>query len=712
MKTYFYTIIILLICILSFNASSQALTKRYIKYTEHINTQESLFLNQGLPLKSSRVSSHSGNIKMFYDENLPDSIKIALTTAKTLWEAKIQNKHPFSIEVEFAPLDNGVAMIVEVGNYEIPDMQCCFPSALAYQILDKADASDVYADGYITINSNIDWTCSFSKESLFENNLTTTVLRGLARCLGFGTAIVEDEFDDNLTYYEIYPTAFDNLLFSNGKPLTKYLSVGNGLKEFATSENVWIHTSNDSLKIYAPSKYVANESLCYFDNENSLMSHSLSNGNISLAIDNKTVDVLNAIGWGTLIGEPEIKCSDILDDGIGSSYSSHTFTLSNQNESISNYDWKFFLKSREGNYELISECTTPTFTIDKIEMANQYYINLNGDLEGMIQCDYTVNEIVISTNPFKLSLELKPSIISVDNLTITPTGKYTFTPQFNVQYRGADYVTVEIEEEYNTTLRTYRFEEPFFAHITTGNITTLYYSWVTIIVSNKYGETYETLEFEPAYGILNDTEKTVINDYENANTDIIKNISYDYNIMENSAGTCYCEGTLKLGVDIPKDAVYVELQRGHSPQNVHESGLFYSSRCQYEVDSKLISRDRIRDNEFFRLYIEYPDNHSEYTHTLFVKDYISTEDLEKINKTTDLSATDFEDVKIFKIDNNLIIKPSKTIYVMVSDLMGNQIYTGDVSNYMEIPIDKCSSPIIVVNISGVNNFKTFKILNK
>jgi hypothetical protein len=72
---------------------------------------------------------------------------------------------------------------------------------------------------------------------------------------------------------------------------------------------------------------------------------------------------------------------------------------------------------------------------------------------------------------------------------------------FNVLYTGADYVSVEIEEEYNTTLRNYRFDEPYLAHIKTGNITNLYYSWVTIIVSNKYGTVYETFEYEPTYGV-------------------------------------------------------------------------------------------------------------------------------------------------------------------------------------------------------------------
>ena len=81
------------------------------------------------------------------------------------------------------------------------------------------------------------------------------------------------------------------------------------------------------------------------------------------------------------------------------------------------------------------------------------------------------------------------------------SGQYEFFLNFNVQYTGADYVSIEIEEEYNTTLRNYRFDEPYIAHIKTGNISNLYYSWITIIVSNKYGTTYETIEYAPVFGV-------------------------------------------------------------------------------------------------------------------------------------------------------------------------------------------------------------------
>lgn len=45
----------------------------------------------------------------------------------------------------------------------------------------------------------------------------------------------------------------------------------------------------------------------------------------------------------------------------------------------------------------------------------------------------------------------------------------------------------------------YRYDEPFFAHVTTGSFSNLYYSWVTVEVANQYGKVTKTIEFEPEY---------------------------------------------------------------------------------------------------------------------------------------------------------------------------------------------------------------------
>ena len=194
-----------------------------------------------------------------------------------------------------------------------------------------------------------------------------------------------------------------------------------------------------------------------------------------------------------------IQCNDMSSNGIGSAYESHVFSLLMGDEKVDNYKWIFLLKNELGDYVQITDGTDETFSIPAVQSPEQIYVNINGNLEGRIECEYTLNGEQCNAIPFLLSLELKPTIISISDISIVDNGQYEFSLDFNVHYAGADYVSVEIEEEYNTTLRSYRFDEPNLAHIKTGNITKLYYSWVTVIVSNKYGSVSETLEYAPTY---------------------------------------------------------------------------------------------------------------------------------------------------------------------------------------------------------------------
>lgn len=91
----------------------------------------------------------------------------------------------------------------------------------------------------------------------------------------------------------------------------------------------------------------------------------------------------------------------------------------------------------------------------------------------------------------------KPEILSIDQVEVVGHDNYTFSLSFTVNYAGADGVNVEVEEEYNTTLRSYRFDEPSPARIRIGAITNQYYSWVTVKVTNSWGSDYRTMEFAP-----------------------------------------------------------------------------------------------------------------------------------------------------------------------------------------------------------------------
>ena len=141
---------------------------------------------------------------------------------------------------------------------------------------------------------------------------------------------------------------------------------------------------------------------------------------------------------------------------------------------------EFYLKNKGGEYISVSTGNNFDFTINEISNPREYFVNLDGDLEGKVECEYMLSGNIFKAAPFSISLELKPEILSIDDVVVISNDDYSFNLLFNVRYTGADYINVEVEEEYNTTVRLYTFEEPFIAHVKTGNITSLYYSWVTI----------------------------------------------------------------------------------------------------------------------------------------------------------------------------------------------------------------------------------------
>lgn len=478
------------------SVSSQVSSKRTLRYIDKYQTTTGLFMDQTIPLKANRVSSIKGNIVLLYDEELPDSVKLALGVAKDMWESKLPTKLPVFIQILFEPEDTDVAMISDV-MYSESTLGC--PSALLSQLSGEPQGSIDSPDGLIIFNSNIDWNCNFTTNIAQEYNITTMALRGIARCLGFGSSIYDAGSDDFHYYFE-WPAYFDKLLHNQSFWMSELPQGSSQMKNFVKSNEVVLDTPSSSYKVYSPETYIPYMSLCYLDNNNSIMSYSLGQGNVSLEIDDSTIDILRTLGWDLPFSGFKIVCDNVSENGIGSSYDDHTFSLNRGNNNVSGYNWKFSLKNKSGTYDLISTGTSEYFTISKISSSQDFYVNLNGDLEGRIECDYTTNGASYSAVPFSISLELKPVILSIDNISIN-RHQYDFSLNFNVEYVGADNVSVEVEEEYNTTLRSYRFDEPFLAHIKTGNITSLFYSWVTIVVTNKYGSAYETLEYAPSYGM-------------------------------------------------------------------------------------------------------------------------------------------------------------------------------------------------------------------
>ena len=126
-------------------------------------------------------------------------------------------------------------------------------------------------------------------------------------------------------------------------------------------------------------------------------------------------------------------------------------------------------------------------------------------MEGRIECIYTLNGK--QKRAFSdLSLDLKPVILSIDNLEIQEdTENQQRTVSFNVNYRGANDIVVGIvDEEYPSSILTTVIREPLTAHVSYKMRTWCYY-WIIIEIDNGYGSIEHTIEFAPTSG--NDLEK-------------------------------------------------------------------------------------------------------------------------------------------------------------------------------------------------------------
>lgn len=392
-----------------------------------------------------------------------------------------------------------------------------------------------------------------------------------------------------------------------------------------------------------------------------------------------------------------IKCNDISNNGSGSSYEPHIFSLDKKNENVSNFSWRFLLKNKQGEYTQIANGNTENFTIDKVSLPDNFYININGDLEGRIECDYSLNGQRYNAVPFSFSLELKPIILSIDNISTVDTGDSEFSLSFDVKYAGADYVSVEIEEEYNTTLRNYRFDEPYIAHVKIGNITNLYYSWVTIIVSNKYGTTSKTLEYAPTLK-PEDAE------------DLIQEVTYNYHLFTGAREKLDCKGDLNLTLSLPENTsrLIFEKSKPHL-LSLESERLPFQAKSEVNVTSNL-AISNIPWGTFFRIRAILADGTDTYSSIYSTNDYMNKEDLESLINSASVENVDIDKVKLYIEDKQLYVNAPGTLSLSIVDLSGRQIFNGKIHQSAAVPLDDIVTPFIIVKYATAKTSTTKKMI--
>lgn len=499
---------LLIVCILAGFPVSGFCQNPKMRYMRHVETASKEMMpavsHKPLSAKSNRVSTIKGQIVMTYDSDLPDSIKNAINMAKGLWESRLVCKQPIYVNVVFEPQAQNIAMISDVCCYGEGEFQGC-PTSLLSQLNDAEYCDTVWPDGIIFLNSNLSWNCDINTHIANENNLTAMILRGIARTLGFGSSVTQ-KTESKIDFYFGWPTYFDKLLRNQNVWLHSMDGNSAEMRNFITSGNVVIDTPSSTYKVYAPSVYDSGKSLYYIEGRKSIMSNSLSQGNIPLEIDDYTVDIMNAIGWNIPLNDGNIKCDNLSDNYNISAYIPHTFIIDKaEGDVISDYNWSFQLKDESGVYSKISEGSGTGFIIAEISTPEGYYVNKKGEMEGRIECIYTINGKQRRAYS-DLLLDLKPVILSIDNLEIhEDKEEEQRTVSFDVNYRGANDIVVGIvDEEYPSSILTTVIREPLTAHVSYKMRTWCYY-WIIIEIDNGYGSIEHTIEFAPTTG--DDLEK-------------------------------------------------------------------------------------------------------------------------------------------------------------------------------------------------------------
>lgn len=370
-------------------------------------------------------------------------------------------------------------------------------------------------DAKITINKNLEWDCGYSIEnSIGVRNLNSVMLRSIAIALGFGSSLSLNNLSTGAVVKFPYTkghSSFDNLLVSaEGVYLKNLSNTGRtqnpDILNFCTGKygdvhiNVCNNPDSNLYKMYTPESYEKNKSLIYLDNKQSLMHYSLNKNIKKMQIDSITSNVLNAIGWHTVEHSNNLKIvgDDIPESGITSAYSSHTFHIDgNDKSAISDAQWLFYLPLTNGDETIVKSAGGDLFfNIDAISDPSNFAININGDIYGKILFTGKLNNRTIDLQ-YNVTLELKPSISDVSVIKETNGNTNSYNAICKVDYKGADYLYVTLEEEYGSTLKSKFVREPYLAHFAYNNITSPYYAWIDILVENQYGSEMYTVELPP-----------------------------------------------------------------------------------------------------------------------------------------------------------------------------------------------------------------------
>lgn len=477
----------------------------WVSYSDTFVENSTSHNNIPMLSKGLRKSSSAASVTVINENELDDNVLKSLWYALSVWKPMLSNVGNICIEVHVEEIDEDIRTDVL---YCVNADGFSEPNALYTYLNGTLEMDATFPDGIITINSKSDWDYDL-RENIdgSKKNLAYGIMRSFARILGFGSNVEVlgnglYQFGDKRRH-----TVFNDLVSdSNGKKLSSLglIRPNSELKTYIESgaKSFWVNTKTGNYKLQSPPFTKDNIPFVYLDDVNSLMGKVLQIGDYQLDVDEKTINILNELGWNMRpASQLRISSTDVPESGVTSAYTAHTFKIVSTNMDITSPRWELELPLKNGNKQVLNltdkglSCTVPS-----IQNESRYKVNMDGEIEAKLQFFGTINGNELGSEVYRLYLELKPIIeyAKVDNIVDnSPLDSYDV--YYTVKYKGADKIKVSLEEEYNTQLRSRYYNEPYLLSGIVDHIMSPYYAWIDFIAENKYGKVVETIELGP-YG--------------------------------------------------------------------------------------------------------------------------------------------------------------------------------------------------------------------
>jgi hypothetical protein len=193
---------------------------------------------------------------------------------------------------------------------------------------------------------------------------------------------------------------------------------------------------------------------------------------------------------------------------------------------------------------------------------------------------------------------------------------------------------------------------------------------------------------------------------------LIKEISYDYQLISNNELGIDCIGSLNFSISLPTDINTLIFERTN--HHTTEDDLHFTIKSEYPITTTNLTIPNIYWGTYFRICAILKNNERIYSSTYSINEYIDSSDLELLLNQDPASigsiGTDTENVHIYIKNRNLEITTQVPIYITVFALSGVCIFNREILIAETIPLNDVISPFFIVRYKISNNTFTKKLL--